>query len=789
MGIRMQNHLSRHRALVTFVGVVMVLSAMGFMPSAHAQQSPTDAPGESDAMQTITTCVSEQGRLDVVLLIDESGSLKRTDPNNDRVVAAQSALETLASLTEPDGSKDETTVEVRIAGFSESYKPYGEWLNLKGQGASSARDEAARFATRNSGLDTDFATALSGVRDDIVEHTEKLKADGSTACPVLMMFTDGEYDIEPRSAPETKPYAPDLPLDVVANPRIVIRAGMATLCEDGGVMDQLRKLSVPTLTVAMTADIDPAGQSFIQALTTGRGRAEACGTPTSDSGQYLPAANLNEVLSAFNAVASEISGGAVSAASSDLVVCAGAICDKGRLTIAVDQTDRLVSTLVTSDAKEIELLIRPPADEAYFLRRTGSTKSVLISASTEATWLSNSAVRLDIEPSDAPAFGDWHIDLIDPAARTQAAARAQTTRYSDLFPEVLGTPAMTTTEELAIAAAIVNSDGERTEVAPTGARMTALVRDIESGHETPLALSPTDKGTFEGLAPVDADFGPAFEVDLALEVTTDLGTDLPRQTTTSSFELAPAETETSAAEPATAGGGSANPPLAAQVAADDESDGMNKTLFIVALLIFALVAIAWLVNTAWRSVFKTSNVHVAQIPILIHPNGELERRGELAGPMQVLPEDLTPLDTEPRPRSLMAAGLKVNIYLQRRIRPQPEGQVSSNTRLTGSRGRVIKGKTSMARIGLDLSREWIFELDEEKSLAATDIAHRGDIYGRLVLLLTPNHLSEPPDDYAASLENDLPKRAQEILVDARRQFVVDPEGENMLGFIDELRPS
>ncbi|MCH7790038.1 MAG: hypothetical protein IH940_11450 [Acidobacteria bacterium] len=786
-GMRMQNHAPRFRAPAVAFLVAMVLTIVGFTPAANAQTSPADGPAtEPTAMETITDCVSEHGRLSVLLLIDESGSLQTTDPGNDRIIAAQAALDTLASLAEVDRGGEQTIVEIRVSGFSETYKPYGSWLNLDGPGADAAHNETGRFASRNSGLDTDFAAALSGAQSDLDEHIESLKADDTATCGVLMMFTDGEYDIETRAGAETKPYAPDLPLNSDSDTAAAILAGMAVLCDDGGVMDQFRDSSVPIVTVAMTANIDAAGQGFIRALTTGTGGGNTCGTPASDAGQYLPAANLNEVLGAFSAVASEISGGAVSAAESDLVVCAGSACKQGRKIIPVDESERLVSTLFTSEATNIKLLVRPPNDTAFVFSANTTSKAILNSATTEAVWLSDTAVRFDIEPSNAEGIGDWRVDLIDPKATKQVEATAQTTRYGDLFPQVVGEPELAGDGNLSVTAEIVNSDGEPSVEIPAGARMTALARDAETGRETPFPLSPTDEGTLEGEAFVGTDFGPTFEIDLALEVMTDLGTELPRQTTTAVFDLA----ATVAAQGEAAVAASPPPPLPAQINSEpvDDNSG-NNTMLIGALAILVIAAIAWWFRTAKAAVFETRDAHVAEVPIVVRSNGAIERCGDMAGPMAVMPEDLVPLDMGRSQRSVKVAGLKIRIFLDRNLHPEAEGLVSSNTRLTGSLGRVRKGDTSTARIGLNLGHDWVFELDEATSLAATDIAHRGDAYGRLILFLTPNHLIAPPDDYANSLENDLPKRAQELLVDARPNSTIDTEDENMLGFLESLRSS
>ena len=54
-------------------------------------------PGRS-VLRELGTCIGTSGRLLVLLLIDESGSLQQTDPRNQRVTAAKAALASLEDL-------------------------------------------------------------------------------------------------------------------------------------------------------------------------------------------------------------------------------------------------------------------------------------------------------------------------------------------------------------------------------------------------------------------------------------------------------------------------------------------------------------------------------------------------------------------------------------------------------------------------------------------------------------------------------------------------------------------
>ena len=51
------------------------------------------APGDSDAVQRFGSCLAAGGHGDLLLVLDTSGSLQDTDPNNQRVAAANHLLD------------------------------------------------------------------------------------------------------------------------------------------------------------------------------------------------------------------------------------------------------------------------------------------------------------------------------------------------------------------------------------------------------------------------------------------------------------------------------------------------------------------------------------------------------------------------------------------------------------------------------------------------------------------------------------------------------------------------
>ncbi len=777
---------------IVALAAILVLSA----PTAAAQESGSPEPAQDPgALDALTACVQETGHLSVLLLIDESGSLRQTDPENDRVVAAQSIIDTLAQLPELASSSEQSiTVEVLIAGFAQEYYPHTGWTNLAGEGLSVAREEAARFANRNTGLDTDFANALIGANTDLSARRDQLDAKRQPSCATVMFFTDGEYDIEPRGSAETKGYAPTLPLNDPRNATNAEVVGIGVLCNENGVVDQLRASQIPMITVALTGAIDAAGLALIEAITTGKAGETVCGRPSGTAGAFLPAADIDAVLTAFSSVASQISGGSVDtgAADDELAVCATEPCEKGTIDITIDPGVRRVNALITSERPNIDLHITPPGEKTIVLSRGGRSTAGSTDFTTEGSWLSDTAVSLDIEPKSEAAHGAWSIVLIDRAAsETGGPASVQIARYGDLFPTLLGDLTRAGDGAIVVRAGVVDGEGAAPDELPQGVSMRAELVDTKSGAKTPVALT-RDGDRFRGSGAVPEGFGPKFDLIVMLDVTTELGTRLPTKSIASKHRLPNLATVEATTVPTSTVpdeiGMAAEAP-AEKIETDDGSGG-GSLLKILALVVVAGAAIAGLGWAALRSFFDVSKTSVAKVPILVHNNGQIERLAPFRGEMRIDQEDLTPLElgSRSRRRSFSTHGLRFSVFLSRNPFREGEGRAKGEGRLTGSIGREIEGESSIARIGFDLRQEWVFALDEETSLLVQQGATRGDVYGTLYLFVSPAHLVNPPESFRDSLNNDLPKRARQLLVDARPNISVDADGSDMIDFLERISP-
>lgn len=134
------------------------------------------------AFAQVQNCVSDpDAQLNVLYVVDASGSLTRTDPDGVRADAIAQSLGQLAQLSE------RRTVYTSIATFGEGYRIERPWQLLTGE---SARQEAQWARDTVGGLvgdqGTNWLAALQGAADSMDASPES-----PTACKVVVWMTDG----------------------------------------------------------------------------------------------------------------------------------------------------------------------------------------------------------------------------------------------------------------------------------------------------------------------------------------------------------------------------------------------------------------------------------------------------------------------------------------------------------------------------------------------------------------------------------------------------------------------
>lgn len=429
--------LRQSRALGLLVLLVVFLAAPGV-----AAATPVQAQAAStDAVSSLADCSARTGHVSIVFLVDESASLQKTDPDNRRVEGIQAALHGLANTTERTaGTAQPVSVDVALVGFGAGTTEVQGWTPLDNAHLGGLLDTAGQFASRNQAIDTDYAAAIIGAKDQLS------RAPHGNDCTAVLWFTDGEYDIEPRSTGETKSYAPDIPLSGAESAARLEDAGKEHLCKPGGLIDALRTDRTEVLAVALSTDISPENQQFLQAVAEGSSGGATCGSPrppgSPPAGAYLNTQEVSGLISRFFDLVNRLAGGTVVPTQEQMSVCPLAPCEAGTQKFPVDPGIRSFNLLALANAPGITVQLASAESGSVPLTvapNGGSGDAVLGAAKVHWTWVAEDALLLDVTlPADqGPWNGQWSATFIDVGGTApNAVANAKIFVFGDIEPAI-----------------------------------------------------------------------------------------------------------------------------------------------------------------------------------------------------------------------------------------------------------------------------------------------------------------------------------------------------------------
>jgi hypothetical protein len=194
------------------------VAAIALLPAGVATAQTPALPGDC--------VVDENAAIEVLLLIDQSGSLARTDPDDQRITGARAVVRSYASLAERVQQ-----IEIQVAGFGEDYRP-GEWMPLSQDALGTALERVEAVASVDDQQHTDYVYAMEGAAAAF---------EGSTAtCQILFWFTDGEHDLDEDLLPPEGLGRNYFPEPVTPGNISEAEALMpALICDPGGYAERL----------------------------------------------------------------------------------------------------------------------------------------------------------------------------------------------------------------------------------------------------------------------------------------------------------------------------------------------------------------------------------------------------------------------------------------------------------------------------------------------------------------------------------------------------------------------
>ena len=180
------------KILLGILSLTFLVGSLSFAPQASSSNHLSEWGKE--AVEQIATCINSSGQKDVVnvlYLIDESGSLKWNDRDNLRVQGLKASLDEFARIKT---YRPYFTINRAFTTFADSFAPVAGkgWQELdEGTLQSDKKWIESKVPELITGNSTDYAKALEGAHNFFKPQITQ------NSCNVLVWFTDGAININP----------------------------------------------------------------------------------------------------------------------------------------------------------------------------------------------------------------------------------------------------------------------------------------------------------------------------------------------------------------------------------------------------------------------------------------------------------------------------------------------------------------------------------------------------------------------------------------------------------------
>ena len=226
--------------------LLAALAGLALLPAGVALAQTPELPGDC--------VVDENAAVQVLLLIDQSGSLARTDPDDQRLTGARAVVRSYASLADRVSQ-----VEIQVAGFGQDYRP-GEWMVLDQDTLATALERVDAVGSVEDQLHTDYVYAMEGAAGAF--------AGSDASCQILFWFTDGEHDLDEDYLADglERNYFPELVTQANVTEAEALMPGL--ICDAGGYADQLGAagVSAQIMLLGTESQLDDASRRVLQGM-------------------------------------------------------------------------------------------------------------------------------------------------------------------------------------------------------------------------------------------------------------------------------------------------------------------------------------------------------------------------------------------------------------------------------------------------------------------------------------------------------------------------------------------
>jgi hypothetical protein len=482
----------RRLAGALVAGFLITGSAVAIAAPAGAASDISDIGNAS--LQSVASCVNSSHKLVAAIVVDNSGSLKNTDPQKQRFAAIETVLDALESLaTQNDGSVD---VQATLATFGATYNTVVGWGDVTGShGDQLRRAVKSTLPKLESDPITDYRAALKGAQASLNDQAT------SDECKLMLWFTDGKLDVDNSGGTGQ------------AN-----KDARNQLCTEQGIVDGVRGDEIAITALALFTDsgpgsTKPADRSLLQSISEGTDGKATCGKDPIPrgwvNGAYLRADDADALNQVFAQAGALIGGGQ----EAQGLGCPGPRCLNGNLMVAVDQGIPRVRIVTDAHGADGAISVTPPGGSPTPLAE-GSQDIGAASVTATAGGLTTIDIAV---PRSGEGHGDWLVALGDSGATATVYyfwdARLELSAPDDF---VIGEPGEvgvtfvdastgakidpTLYERVTL---VAGADGATVE--PSADSRTITVTPGAEGAATSLAVEATVKAT---TAPTGVQLGP-----------------------------------------------------------------------------------------------------------------------------------------------------------------------------------------------------------------------------------------------------------------------------------------
>lgn len=470
------------------------------------------AESDGAGVDRFGACVAAEGSGRVLLLVDQSRSLQKSDPSNARSTAATMLTRQLADYASGTGAK----LEIAVAGFSENYTESLGWTTLDQGSLGTVDDAVKRTAEQQDGQDTDYWQALEGARGTFGQGRD---ASAAESCQMLAWFTDGAIDFTPRPGVD-KPYAPGKSLDSAADVTAMVAAAKEGICRDGGLADQLRTSGIVNVAVGLSGGGTQSDFGPLRAIATGSDdqSGDTCGKVQGEGlGDFYPADDIEDLLFAFD----RLSTPGQKPLEDTKGACVIKVCDEGKHRFVLDKTVNNVSILAAATDKGLTpVLVTPSGSE---IRMTPGDPKKVDSAgvSVDYDFPSDKSVSVRLSGSDASGWnGVWALVFLSP---TDEGAKTRSSIHitSGLRPAVANRDQLSLHSgdaKTPLKLEIVDRDGKAIDTSdlPGTVQLSATLVDV-NGKSVTIADDLTKETASKALT-VDLKNVPAGQANIQLDM-------------------------------------------------------------------------------------------------------------------------------------------------------------------------------------------------------------------------------------------------------------------------------